>query len=243
MKNFGQLKSIVENALVKNYKKNDFKTILKEFKELVDNNKSVGKVYVDYGSIMKIKNLSEEVATQFIDLTIDDIKNTIKENKKQFLEFEAWTETLETISENNYQILDDLIFADTAEDFLKLVESKKNLKKMLTESSKEEEKTLTETINIPLNKMYSVVADTFSNEYSNLSESQLFELKSLMKMTKEELSEGIERLKKEVTEKLDSVNISDEETKVKIQETKERVLNTQIDSLSYYKLKELSKGL
>jgi gas vesicle protein len=243
MKNFGLLKSIVENALVKNYKKNNFKNILKEFKELIDYNKSVGKVYVDYGSILKVKNLSEEVATEFIELTISDIKNTIKENRKQFLEFEAWTETLEPISENSYQLLDDLIFADTAEDFLKLVESKKTLKKMLTESNKNEETTLTETINIPLDKMYSVVADTFSNEYSNLSESQLFELKSLMKMTKEELTEGIERLKKEVTEKLDSVDVSDEETKSKIQETKDRVMNTQIDSLSYYKLKELSKGL
>ena len=135
-----------------------------------------------------------------------------------------------------------MVFATTSEDFIKLVESKKILKKMLTESVKEE-KTITETINIPFDKMYNVVAETFSNEYSTLSEAQLFELKSLMKMTKEELTEGIERLKTEVTEKLDSISVSDEETKYKVEETKNRVLNTQIDSLSYYKLKELSKGL
>jgi len=242
MKNFGQLKSIVENTLVSNFKKDDFKRILKEFKEFVENNKAVGKVYLNYGSILKMRNLTEDVANEFIELSIDDIKTTIKENKKQFQEFESWVETLDNVVENNYKIIDNLVFATTSEDFVKLVESKKVLKKMLTESVKEE-KTITETINIPFDKMYNVVAETFSNEYSTLSEAQLFELKSLMKMTKEELTEGIERLKTEVTEKLDSISVSDEETKYKIEETKNRVLNTQIDSLSYYKLKELSKGL
>jgi len=242
MKNFGQLKSIVENTLVSNFKKDDFKRILKEFKEFVENNKAVGKVYLNYGSILKMRNLTEDVANEFIELSIDDIKTTIKENKKQFQEFESWVETLDNVVENNYKIIDNLVFATTSEDFVKLVESKKELKKMLTESVKEE-KTITETINIPFDKMYNVVAETFSNEYSTLSEAQLFELKSLMKMTKEELTEGIERLKTEVTEKLDSISVSDEETKYKIEETKNRVLNTQIDSLSYYKLKELSKGL
>jgi len=242
MKNFGQLKSIVENTLVSNFKKDDFKRVLKEFKEFVENNKAVGKVYLNYGSILKMRNLTEDVANEFIELSINDIKTTIKENKKQFQEFESWVETLDNVVENNYKIIDDMVFATTSEDFIKLVESKKILKKMLTESVKEE-KTITETINIPFDKMYNVVAETFSNEYSTLSEAQLFELKSLMKMTKEELTEGIERLKTEVTEKLDSISVSDEETKYKVEETKNRVLNTQIDSLSYYKLKELSKGL
>jgi len=53
MKNFGQLKSIVENTLVSNFKKDDFKRVLKEFKEFVENNKAVGKVYLNYGSILK----------------------------------------------------------------------------------------------------------------------------------------------------------------------------------------------
>ena len=113
---------------------------------------------------------------------------------------------------------------------------------MLT-NSKKEEKTLTETINIPIEKMFGVVADTFSNEYSNLSESQLFELKSILKLTKEELKEGIERLKNEIISKLNLISESDEETKIKIQETKNRIEKTEIDSLSYYKLKKLSEGL
>lgn len=242
MRNFGLLKSIVENALVTNYKKPEFKTIIKEFKEFIDNNKAVGKLYLNYGSIMKMKNLTEDVAKEFLTLTVEDIKSTIKENKKQFEEFDFWVETLEESTENNYKLLDDLVFAKTADDFVKLVESKKMLHKMLTESEKEE-KTITETVNIPFESMFNVVAETFSNEYSNLSESQLFELKSILKMTTEELTEGIERLKNEVTTKLDSITNTDDETKLKIQETKNRVLNTNIDSLSYYKLKELSKGL
>jgi gas vesicle protein len=242
MRNFGKLKSIVENALVENYKKPEFKTIIKEFNELIKNNKSVGTVYLNYGSIMKINNLSENIANEFLDISIQDIKTRIKENKKEFVEFDAWVETLDENVENKYQLLDDLVFAKTAEDFIKLLESKNKLRKMLTESKKEE-KQLTETINIPIDSMFNVVADTFSNEYSNLSESQLFELKSILRLTEDELKEGIERLKNEIIDKLNTVSISDEETKNKIEETKEKVTNTIVDSISYYKLKKLSESI
>lgn len=242
MRNFGLLKSIVENALVTNYKTDEFKKVIREFKEFVSDNKAVAKIYLNYGSIMKMNSLTEDVATDFLRLSIDDIKTTIKENKKQFQEFDYWVETLDESVENNYKLLDDLVFAQTSEEFVKLVESKKILHKMLT-NSKKEEKTLTETINIPIEKMFGVVADTFSNEYSNLSESQLFELKSILKLTKEELTEGIERLKNEIITKLNLISESDEETKIKIQETKNRIEKTEIDSLSYYKLKKLSEGL
>lgn len=242
MRNFGLLKTIVENSLVKKYKTYEFKKIVREFKEFVDNNKEVGKVYLNYGSIMKMKNLSENVAKDFLSVSTEDIKNTIKENKKQFIEFDAWVETLDETKENNYTLLDDLIFAKTAEDFLKLIESKKSLEKLLTEK-KEEVKAINETIDIPLDKMFDVVANTFSNEYSTLSESQLFELKSILKLTPQELNEGIERLRNEIVKKLDDIEEFDDETKIKINETKQRVLNSPIDSLSYFKLKKLSEGL
>jgi hypothetical protein len=208
----------------------------------MDDNKEVGKVYLNYGSIMKMNNLKEDVAREFLSLSVEDIKNTIKENKKQFQEFDSWVETLNEKVENNYKLLDDLVFAKTSEDFVKLVESKKELHKRLTET-KIEEKTITETINIPLENMFGIAADTFAKEFSTLSESELFELRSLLKMSTEELNEGIERLKTEVITKLDSVQPSDEETKTKIKETKERVEKTFVDTISYYKLKKLSEGL
>jgi len=242
MRNFGILKSIVENHFVNVYKKPEFKTVVKEFKEFMDDNKEVGKVYLNYGSIMKMNNLKEDVAREFLSLSVEDIKNTIKENKKQFQEFDSWAETLNEKVENNYNLLDDLVFAKTSEDFVKLVESKKELHKRLTET-KIEEKTITETINIPLENMFGIAADTFAKEFSTLSESELFELRSLLKMSTEELNEGIERLKTEVITKLDSVQPSDEETKTKIKETKERVEKTFVDTISYYKLKKLSEGL
>ena len=243
MRKFGLLKSIVENTLVNSYKKPEFKRVVKEFKEFINDHKSVGKVYLDYSSILKTKGLSEDVATDFISLSIDNIKQTIKENKREFEEFDSWVETLEESSDNEYELLDKIIYANSANDFVQLIESKKILLKSLTETVKKEEKQISETINIPLEKMFEVVADTFSNKYSNLSESQLFEIKSILKMSKEELSEGIERLKNEVLTKLDEQSESDEDTNKAITETKERIKNTPVDSLSYYKLKKLSEGL
>ena len=241
MRNFGLLKSIVENALVKTYKTEDFKQIIKEFRDFIKDNKSVGELYVEYGTLMKTKGLNEEVAKEFLGLSVDNIKSTINNNKREFEQFDTWVETLGEGVENQYELLDNMVFAKTADDFIKLVESRKQMWRLMTETK--EESTITESVNIPLESMFGVAADTFAKEYSQLSESELFELKSILRMSQEELSEGIERLKIEVLGKLSSINESDEDTNKKLNETKMRIESTPIDSLSYYKLKKLSEGL
>ena len=143
--------------------------------------------------------------------------------------------------ENQYELLDNMVFAKTSDDFIKLVESRKQMWKLMAETK--EESTITESVNIPLESMFGVAADTFAKEYSQLSESELFELKSILRMSQDELNEGIERLKTEVLGKLSVVNESDEDTNKKLSETKQRIESTSIDSISYYKLKKLSEGL
>ena len=215
MRNFGLLKSIVENALVKTYKTEDFKQIIKEFRDFIKDNKSVGELYVEYGSLMKTKGLNEEVAKEFLGLSVDFIKNTINSNKREFEQFDSWVETLGESIDNQYELLDNMVYAKTADDFTKLVESRKQMWKLMSETK--EESTITESVNIPLESMFGVAADTFAKEYSQLSESELFELKSILRMSQEELSEGIERLKTEVLGKLSVVNESDEDTNKKLQ--------------------------
>ena len=241
MRNFGLLKSIVENALVKTYKTEDFKQIIKEFRDFIKDHKSVGELHVEYGSLMKTKGLNEELAKEFLGISVDFIKSTINSNKREFEQFDAWVETLGENVENQYELLDNMVFAKTSDDFIKLVESRKQMWKLM--SDVKEESTLTESINIPLESMFGVAADTFAKEYSQLSESELFELKSILRMSQDELNEGIERLKTEVLGKLSVVNESDEDTNKKLNETKQRIESTPIDSISYYKLKKLSEGL
>jgi uncharacterized membrane-anchored protein YhcB (DUF1043 family) len=243
MRNFGLLKSIVENAFITTYKTDEFKRIVKEFKELVSNNKFVGEVFVDYGTIMKTNGLNEDIAKDFLEYSVDNIKSKIEKNKRQFEEFDAWVETLNNSVENQYQDIDNIINAKNASDFISLVESKNKLKKSLTTKTETKENQLTETINIPVEDMFKVVSETFAKEYGELSESELFELKSILKMNKEDLNEGISRLKKEVLNKLDSVNVDDDSTRKTIEQTKLKVESTLIDSLSYYRLKKLSEGL
>ena len=125
MRNFGLLKSIVENALVKTYKTEDFKQIIKEFRDFIKDHKFVGELYVEYGSLMKTKGLNEEVAKEFLGLSVDFIKSTINNNKREFEQFDAWVETLGENVENQYELLDNMVFAKTADDFIKLVESRK----------------------------------------------------------------------------------------------------------------------
>lgn len=243
MRNFGLLKSIVENAFVTTYKTDDFKRIVKEFKEFVSNNKSVGEVYMDYSTILKTNGLTEEVAKDFLKYSIENIKTKIESNKRQFEQFDTWVETLEESVENTYEDIDVMVNAKKASDFISLIESEKRLKTKLTEKPIQKDTTINETINIPMTDMYNVVAETFANEYGTLSESELFELKSILKLTKEELTEGIERLKSEVLNKLSLLDVNDSDTKLALDETKMKVETTSVDSLSYYKLKKLSEGL
>lgn len=243
MRNFGLLKSIVEHTFISTYKTNDFKRIIKEFKEFISHNKSVGEVFVDYGVILKTNNLSEGIAKDFLKYSIDNIKSKIESNKRQFEQFDAWVETLDESVENQYKDIDIMVSAKNASDFISLIESEKKLMSKLTEQPTKTDKTITETINIPMKDMFKVVAETFANEYGTLSEAELFELKSILKMTNEELTEGIGRLKNEVLEKLSSVTVTDSETKNALDETKLKVSESTIDSLSYYKLKKLSEGL
>ncbi len=116
MRNFGLLKSIVENALVKTYKTEDFKQIIKEFRDFIKDNKSVGELYVEYGSLMKTKGLNEEVAKEFLGLSVDFIKNTINSNKREFEQFDSWVETLGESIDNQYELLDNMVYAKTADD-------------------------------------------------------------------------------------------------------------------------------
>ena len=125
MRNFGLLKSIVENALVKTYKTEDFKQIIKEFRDFIKDHKFVGELYVEYGSLMKTKGLNEELAKEFLGLSVDFIKSTINNNKREFEQFDAWVETLGENVENQYELLDNMVFAKTSDDFIKLVESRK----------------------------------------------------------------------------------------------------------------------
>jgi hypothetical protein len=71
--------------------------------------------------------LNEEVAKEFLGLSVDNIKSTINSNKREFEQFDAWVETLGEDVENQYDLLDNMVFAKTADDFIKLVESRKQI--------------------------------------------------------------------------------------------------------------------
>jgi uncharacterized membrane-anchored protein YhcB (DUF1043 family) len=243
MRNFGLLKSIVENSFVSTYKTDDFKRIVKEFKEFIDNNKEVGEVFIDYGTIMKTNNLNEDVAKDFLEYSVETIKTKINNNKRQFEEFDSWVETLNEDVTNDYQDIDNMVNAKNASDFINLIESKNKLTLQLISKDVENESQLTETINIPISDMLNIVSETFAKEYSELSESELFELKSILRMDSNELNKGISRLKTEILNKLDSVQIDDDVIEKTINSTKVKVENTSIDSLSYYRLKKLSESI
>jgi len=50
--------------------------------------------------------------------------------------FDSWVETLGEGVENQYELLDNMVFAKTSDDFIKLVESRKQMWKLMSENKR-----------------------------------------------------------------------------------------------------------
>ena len=87
--------------------------------------------------------------------------------------------------------------------------------------------------------------NTFNKEYSTISEDEKKELKSLLSLNKKQISEEIKSLRESVISKLEGriEESEDVELKDKINNTIQRIKESDSDLISLYKLKQLEQGL
>ena len=104
---------------------------------------------------------------------------------------------------------------------------------------------VTESVNIPLSSMLKIATNTFNREYSDISEEEKKELKNFLSLSKTELTEEITLSKgvvlKKLTEKVNESN--DEDLNNRVNETINRINESEISLTSLYKLKQLEHGL
>ena len=109
----------------------------------------------------------------------------------------------------------------------------------------EEVTKVTESVNIPLSSMLKIATNTFNREYGDISEEEKKELKNLLSLSKTELTEEITISKgvvlKKLTEKVNESN--DEDLNNRVNETINRINESEISLTSLYKLKQLEHGL
>ena len=244
MNKFGQIKSNIESLLTKSYGKNAFKTNMKSFKSHIIENEKLAEAYFLYDELSKKKGLSKDIVDDYVNECVETIKGTLTTESAKLKEVNMWvSEGLKTDSDNNYTNIDTVVYGTSIKNLEKVLECKNTIKKLLGET--EEVTKVTESVNIPLSSMLKIATNTFNREYGDISEEEKKELKNLLSLSKTELTEEITISKgivlKKLTEKVNESN--DEDLNNRVNETINRINESEISLTSLYKLKQLEHGL
>ena len=244
MNKFGQIKSNIESLLTKSYGKNAFKTNMKSFKSHIIENEKLAEAYFLYDELSKKKGLSKDIVDDYVNECVEKIKGTLTTESDKLKEVNMWvSEGLKTDSDNNYTNIDTVVYSTSIKNLEKVLECKNTIKKLLGVT--EEVTKVTESVNIPLSSMLKIATNTFNREYGDISEEEKKELKNLLSLSKTELTEEITLSKgvvlKKLTEKVNESN--DEDLNNRVNETINRINESEISLTSLYKLKQLEHGL
>jgi len=244
MNKFGQIKSNIESLMTNSYGKPSFKNHMKSFKKNIIENKSIAEAYFLYDELSKNKGLSKDIVDDYVNESIETIKNIVLNNIDKINEINMWaSENVTKIVENSYSDIDSVVYNTTVKNLEKVLESKNRIKNTVIKSPVQ--KTINESMNIPLSSMLKIATNTFNKEYGNISEEEKQELKSLLSLDKKSLIEEIKKSKLNVIDKLQvKLNESkDSELHEKVQKTIEKINESEISLISLYKLKQLEQGL
>ncbi len=243
MNKFGQLKSNLDQMMVQSYGKETFKTVMKEFKKNILSNKAISEMYFIYNDLSSQKGINKEIANEYVNESFVKLSDLISSNQKKIDELYKWVKTnLDGDVDNEYSNIDFVVYENKVTNLERILETKKQIKSLLTTTKKEK---VQESVNIPLSSMLKIVTNTFNKEYSNISEDEKKELKSLLSLNKKQISEEIKSLRESVISKLEGriEESEDVELKDKINNTIQRIKESDSDLISLYKLKQLEQGL
>jgi len=230
--------------MTESYGKSSFKNHMKSFKKNILENKRIAEAYFLYDELSKNKGLSKDIVDDYVNESIETIKNIVSSNTEKIKEINMWvSENVKTQSENNYKDIDSVVYDSSVKNLEQVLESKNRIKNTI--SKQEVTKTVSESVNIPLSSMLKIATNTFNREFGNISEEEKQELKTLLSLDKKSLTEEIEKSKLVVIEKLNTkLNEStDDELTEKVEKTIEKINESEVSLVSLYKLRQLEQGL
>ena len=231
---FGEIKSIIENNLLKSYNnKQEFKKSLKEFKQDVLNNKNMSRLYSLYDQLTTPQGLTKTEAKDFLEEGINLIQKLTPTIKTTRI-------SSKNVS-NQYINIDSLVYVNKL-DLMERVQSKKNLIKILVSSKPEPIK---ESINLPLKSMINIANQTMNGYIENLDESAKKEFIQLMSEDTTLLKRKFKTLQKNTIVKLTNLleNEKESEIKTKLSETIDKLKVEKFDQLNFFKLKNLDESI
>lgn len=245
MATFGEIKTKIEETFINLYGKKEFKYFSNQFRTIVLENKDIAELYYIYDDLMQNKGMSVDLVNDYVNESVEYSQILVENNSKILSKVNSWINAIDlhSNSNNKYETIDNVIYNKSIKNLESILESKKQISKILTTPKKE--KIVSESINLPLETMIKVANSKLNEEISNLSETEKNEIKEIVSLSKDELGLRMERLKESIVGNLKmKLNESDEkDLKNTIQKTVDKIQNSPIDFYNYYKLKQLQEGL
>ena len=242
MNTFGTIKTKIEKASIGLYGKPEFKIYMSQLKTMVLENKDLSELYYIYDDLSKKKGLSNDIATDYINESIEYSQILIENNERSLKNVDEWISSIVKKSVNNYKDIDVTIYNKSIKNLETVLESKKRI---INTIISEDKLKIKESINLPLKTMLRVANDRLNKELSNISESEKKELIELSSLSDKDIILEINTLKKNVISNLrTSLNESKEnDLKDTIENTIKKISESKYDKYNLYKLRKLNQGL
>ena len=230
---FGEVKTIVENNLIDSVKdKSIFKENIKNFKKHFLKDPNLSKLYLIYDDLLKPRVLNEEEANKYLTEGINWAKSLIKTTNIPIVK--------NKINENNYEIIDSLVYESA-----KTIDESLDFKNKILTILQTKPSDNTKIVNLPISTMVKISNEKISEYLGRFDESSRKELISLLSENKDDLKNKFKDLKESTIIKLNSLKESerDLEVKNKIDKTIKKVTLESFDILNYYTLNKLNESL
>ena len=242
MNTFGTIKTKIEKASIGLYGKPEFKTYMSQLKTMVLENKDLSELYYIYDDLSKKKGLSNDIATDYINESIEYSQILIENNERSLKNVDEWISSIVKKSVNNYKDIDVTIYNKSIKNLETVLESKKRIINTIISEDKVKIK---ESINLPLNTMLRVANDRLNKELSNINETERKELIELSSLSDKSIKLEIDTLKENVISNLKtSLNESKEnDLKDTIENTIKKISESKYDKYNLYQLRKLNQGL
>ena len=234
---FGIYKTAIEKKLVNSFVNENLTNDMKKFKKLVLGSAPTKTMFFIYDKLNENLGLDKESANMLIEEVIRETKDiVIPESHLQKLN--SWLK--KELGESNYSYIDQVLNSG-----LKNIEEKIESKKTLIENLMKNKETIKESAKLPLSSL-TKVANSVANKYlSNLDESTRKEVVSLINEDSQILNNKFEEYKNEVINKLNTLieSETEQDTKIKIYETKEKIVSSKFSVDEFLKIKELNSQI
>ena len=231
---FGVIKTLVENKLVKSFVDNKLDKDMKFFKNELLENKSFKRLYLIYDTLKENKSLDKETAEYLVDDLSREVKS-IKLTENFVNKITKWTKGI--VKENNYTMIDDLVYGDDLKPEKKSIAKKNIIESLVKQPVVKESKKV-----VPISTMLKIANSNIEKTLSELNESDREEVISTLK--KKPTKEEFESIKESTIQKLEKlISESDEEIKQTLVETKNKIQSTEFNKKEFIKLEQLNNGL